>query len=51
MENAALVGKGWILNETSFHQLTYLGLYLPVGLELSWYMEEPEDRSSDMLSF
>ena len=32
MENAALVGKGWILNETSFHRLTYLGLCLPEGL-------------------
>ena len=50
MEEEALVEKRGVLNETSFHRLTYSALCLPVGLEWSWHMEEPEDRSPVMLT-
>ena len=33
MEEEALVEKRGVLNETSFHRLTYSALCLPVGLE------------------
>ena len=49
-EEDALVEKRWVLNETSFHRLTYPALCLPVGLEWNWHMGEPEDRCPVMLT-